>query len=209
VARYIGPQCKLCRREGMKLFLKGDRCGTDKCGVSRRPYPPGQHGQRRQKATDYGGQLREKQKAKRIYGLQERQFRNYFHKADQMKGVTGENLLRLLERRLDNVVYRMGFAGSRAQARLLVRHNHVRVNGKKVDIPAYLVRVGDRVSVKEKSRALALVQEAAEAAQSRLHLLPWIEVEAAEFVGTVKAYPTRAEIDTQVNEQLIVELYSR
>ena len=209
MSRYIGPQCKLCRREGMKLFLKGDRCGTDKCAIARRPYPPGQHGQRRQKTTDYGTQLREKQRAKRIYGLQERQFRNYFHQADQMKGVTGESLLRLLERRLDNLVFRMGFAGSRSQARQLVRHNHVRVNGRKVDIPSYLVHVGDTVTLKEKSRQLALVQEAMEAAQSRFHLTPWFEVDPAQFTGTLKAYPTRAEIDTQVNEQLIVELYSR
>ena len=209
MSRYTGSQCKLCRREGIKLFLKGDRCGTDKCAIARRPYPPGQHGQRRQKTTDYGTQLREKQKAKRVYGLPERQFRNYFHKADQMKGVTGENLLRLLERRLDNLVYRMGFAGSRSQARQLVRHNHVRVNGRKVDIPSYLVHVGDQVALKEKSRQLPLVQEALEAAQSRFHLTPWFEVDPAQFAGTLKAYPTRAEIDTQVNEQLIVELYSR
>ena len=193
----------------MKLFLKGDRCLTDKCAFSKRPYPPGQHGQRHRKLTGYGMQLREKQKAKRIYGIQERQFRNYFHKADRMKGVTGENLLCLLERRLDNVVYRMGFAHTRSEARQMVRHNHVLVNDGKVDIPSYLVRSGDTLSLKEKTRKTAHVQDAMEANASRLHLVPWIEVEAQSFTGAVKAFPSREEIDTEVKEQLIVELYSR
>ena len=193
----------------MKLFLKGDRCLTDKCAINRRPYPPGQHGQRRSKLTDYGQQLREKQKARRIYGIQEKQFRNYFFKADRMKGVTGENLLRLLERRLDNVVYRMGFSHSRAQARQLVRHNHVRVNDKKVDIASFLVKEGDVISIRDKSQKFAFVQDALEANAGRLHLIPWVEVTPKEFTGTVKALPNRDEIDTDVKEQLIVELYSK
>ena len=203
MSRYTGPQRKLCRREGVNLF------GTEQAEIGRKPYPPGQHGQRRQKQTDYGTQLREKQKVRRMYGIQERQFRNYFKKADRLRGVTGENLLRLLEMRLDNVVYRMGFGQTRAHARQLVNHNHVRVNGKKVDIASYATRVGDEISIKEKSRKVGHVLEAMELNASRLHLIPWIEVAQEEFKGVVKAQPSREDVDPSINEQLIVEFYSR
>ena len=208
MARYTGPVCRLCRREGIKLYLKGDRCYSDKCPLVRRPYAPGQHGQVKRKLSEYGLQLREKQKAKRIYGVLERQFRNYFEEAERMKGVTGENLLILLERRLDNVVYRLGFASSRAQARQLVRHGHFTVNGRKVDIPSYLVRPGDKIAVKDKSRELPLFKELAAAAA--VHTPPaWLKVDPEKMEGEVLALPTRDQIDVPVQEHLIVELYSK
>lgn len=208
MARYREAVCRLCRREGVELYLKGDRCFTDKCAIKRRGYPPGQHGQRRPKHSDYGVQLREKQKAKRIYGLLERQFRNYFEKADRMKGKTGENLLVLLERRLDNVVYKLGFAVTRRASRQLVRHGHFLVAGKRVNIPSYLVRPGEVLSLREKSRTLAPVNEALDAVV-RKGIPAWLELDRENFRGTVKALPTRSDITEQIQEQLIVELYSK
>jgi len=209
VSRYSGPVCRQCRRENAKLFLKGDRCYTDKCAVERRNYAPGQHGQRRTKVSDYGVQLREKQKVKRTYGLQEKQFRLYFKKADQMKGVTGENLLMLLERRLDSIVYRLGFAVSRAQARTLVRHGHFQVNEGKVDIPSYLVRPEDVVSLREKSREIACINESLDSVMRR-GLPSWVELERDAFKGSIKTLPVRSELTTpEFQEQLIVELYSK
>ena len=208
MARYRGPVCRLCRREGVKLFLKGDRCYTDKCAMERRPYPPGQHGQMRRKKTEYALLLREKQKLKRIYGVLEKQFRRYFEEAERQKGVTGENLLILLERRLDNVIYRMGFANSRNQARQLVRHGHVLVNGKKVDIPSYLVDVGDEIAIREKSREIPFIKEAMESV-SRRGIPSWLEVDPDNFKGKVKALTTREEIAIPVQEQLIDEFYSK
>lgn len=208
MARYIGPVCKLCRRDNMKLFLKGDRCSTDKCAFERRPYPPGQHGQARVKFSEYGLRLREKQKLRRIYGVLERQFRGYFAEADRLKGVTGENLLALLERRLDNVVYRLAFAASRAEARQLVLHHHVFVNGKRVNIPSYLVKVGDRVSIREKSREIARIAKSLESAEGRT-ALTWLELDKGNFTGTVKTLPVREEVGLDIKEQLIVEFYSR
>lgn len=208
MARYIGPVCKLCRREGMKLFLKGDRCYTDKCSFDRRPFPPGQHGQARVKFSEYGLRLREKQKVRRIYGVLERQFRRYFAMADRQKGITGQNLLVLLERRLDNVVYRLGFAATRSEARQLVLHGHVLVNGKRVNIPSYLVKVGDKVSIREKSRSIPRIKEAMEGAERR-GPITWLELDKENFTGTVKAEPVREEITLPINEQLIVEFYSR
>ncbi|QGP91812.1 30S ribosomal protein S4 [Neomoorella glycerini] len=208
MARYKESTCRLCRREGMKLFLKGDRCYSDKCAVARRSYAPGQHGQARKKLSEYGLQLREKQKARRIYGIMERQFSNYFEKAERMKGVTGENLLILLERRLDNVVYRLGFADSRAQARMLVRHGHFTVNGHKVNIPSYLVRPGDVIAVREKSKESPLFKEIAAAAAHRT-VPAWLKSDPAALEGHVFALPTREQIDVPVQEHLIVELYSR
>ncbi len=208
MARYIGPVCKLCRREGMKLFLKGDRCYTDKCSFDRRPYPPGQHGQARVKFSEYGLRLREKQKVRRIYGTLERQFRKYFAGADRMKGVTGENLLSLLERRLDNVVYRLGFAATRAEARQLVLHGHVQVNGKRVNIPSYLAKVGEKISIREKSRTIPRLKESVEGAERRGQI-SWLELDKASFTGTMKTLPVREEITLPISEQLIVEFYSR
>lgn len=198
----------MCRREGVELFLKGDRCFTDKCAIKRRGYPPGQHGQRRPKHSDYGVQLREKQKAKRIYGLLERQFRNTFQKADRMKGKTGENLLVLLERRLDNVVYRLGFATTRREGRQLIRHGHFLVGGRKVNIPSYLVRVGEQVDLREKSRANKALNDALDAVV-RKGIPPWLELERDSFRGRVKAIPTRTDITEPIQEHLIVELYSK
>jgi small subunit ribosomal protein S4 len=209
MARYTGPVCRLCRREDMKLFLKGERCYTDKCGYERRSYPPGQHGQvRRRKRSDYGEQLREKQKVKRIYGIAERQFRGYYHKAVRMKGITGQNLIQLLERRMDNAVYRMGFCSDHAEARQLVRHGHFRVNGKKVNIPSYLVRPGDVVEVVDSSRLVTRIVEAL-AAVERRGVPAWIELQADAFKGTVKSHPTREDVTLPIREQLIVELYSK
>jgi len=208
LARYRGAVCRLCRRERMKLFLKGDRCYTDKCAVERRNYPPGQHGQGRQKVTEYGRQLREKQKVRRIYGVLEGQFRRYFQEADRRKGVTGENLLRLLECRLDNVVYRMGFAVSRNQARQLVRHGHFEVNGRKVNIPSFQTKPGDVVTVREKSRKIPAIQESLEALGSR-GTARWVEVDPKAFQGTVKEWPEREDITLPIEEHLIVELYSK
>ena len=209
MARYIGPVCRLCRREDMKLFLKGERCYTDKCGYERRSYPPGQHGQaRRRKRSDYGEQLREKQKVKRIYGIAERQFRGYYFKASRMKGATGDNLIQMLERRLDNVVYRMGFASDHAEARQLVRHGHFKVNGRRVNIPSYLVRGNDAVEVGEKSRAVGRIVEALGAVERR-GVPRWIELDKDAFKGVVKSMPARDDVTLPIREQLIVELYSK
>jgi small subunit ribosomal protein S4 len=193
----------------MKLFLKGDRCYTDKCGFERRAYAPGQHGQnRRRKASDYGEQLREKQKVKRLYGIAERQFRGYYYKANRMKGITGENLLVLLERRLDNIVYRLGFASDHAEARQLIRHGHVVVNSKRINIPSYLVRVGEVISVKEKSRKISRIAESISAIDRR-GVPQWIELDKEKIEGRVKSLPTREDFTMPIREQLIVELYSK
>jgi len=208
VARYIGPVCRLCRREGIKLFLKGERCYTDKCAIERRSYPPGQHGQGRSKSTEYSLQLREKQKLKRIYGILERQFRRIFSLAERRRGITGENLLFLLEGRFDNMVYRMGFAPSRSEARQLVRHGHFLVNQRRVTIPSYFLKPGDEIQVRESSRKIARIQESLELAQRR-GVPEWLEVNKDAFTGRVRALPTRAELTLPINEQLIVELYSK
>jgi small subunit ribosomal protein S4 len=209
MARYTGPVCRLCRREDMKLFLKGERCYTDKCGYERRSYPPGQHGQvRRRKRSDYGEQLREKQKVKRIYGIAEKQFRGYYHRAARMKGVTGSNLIQLLERRLDNVVYRMGFVSDHAEGRQLVRHGHFTVNGKRVNIPSYLVRAGDVVEVRERSQKITRIVEALGAVERR-GVPGWLELDKDAFKGTVKQLPQREDVTLPIREQLIVELYSK
>ena len=208
MARYTGAVCRLCRREGLKLFLKGERCYTDKCSIERRNYPPGEHGQARPKFSEYAVQLREKQKLRRMYGLLEGQFRRYFEMADRAKGVTGETLLQLLERRLDNIAYRLGFATSRAEARQLVRHGHFLVNGRKTNIPSFLVRAGDTVGLREKSRQIARIKESLELAQRR-GVAEWLEVNSVAFTGTVKALPTRADLTMPINEKLVVELYSK
>ncbi len=208
MARYSGSVCRLCRREGAKLYLKGDRCYTGKCAIDKRGYAPGQHGQGRKKISGYGIQLREKQKARRIYGILEKQFRNYFKKAESQKGITGENLLKLLERRLDNVIYRLGLAGSRPEARALVLHGHFIVNGHKVNIPSFLTKVGDIIEVRDKSRDNNRIKELADQA-ARKTPPAWLEVNADQFTGKVVAVPTREEIDVPIEEHLIVELYSR
>ncbi len=209
MARYCGSVCRLCRREGLKLFLKGDRCFGEKCAFERRGYSPGEHGQGRKKQySDYGLQLREKQKLKRMYAVLEKQFAGYFDKADRQKGITGTNLLLLLERRLDNMVFRMGFANSRTEARQLVRHNHFLVNGKRVNIPSYLVKVGDEVTVKENSRTVARISEAVSTV-ARRGVPQWLELDKESFKGTVKMLPVREELTMPVQEQLIVELYSK
>jgi small subunit ribosomal protein S4 len=208
LARYLEASCRLCRREGMQLYLKGDRCYTDKCAIERRHYPPGQHGQRRSKLSDYGTQLREKQKVKRIYGVLEKQFRGYFEKAERQKGVTGTNLLVLLERRLDNIVYRLGFANSRSQARQLVRHNLIMVNGVKVNLPSFLVRTGDVIQATEKGRKLPIVLDAMEAV-ARRGTPSWLEFNKEEARGRVVTFPEREEITMPIQEHLIVELYSK
>lgn len=208
MARYTGPVCRLCRREGLKLFLKGERCYSEKCAIDRRNYAPGQHGQRRVKLTEYGMQLREKQKARRIYGIQEKQFRNYFKKADRQQGITGEILLRTLESRIDNIVYRLGFAESRAQARQLVRHNHFTLNGQKANIPSIQLKVGDVVQLKEKSKKSPIISEILEGLGQKTPPA-WLELDVNNLSGRVVALPTREEIDIPVEEQLIVELYSR
>lgn len=209
MARYTGASCRLCRRENLKLFLKGDRCYGDKCAFERRPYAPGQHGQRRGgKFSDYQLQLREKQKVKRIYGILEKQFRRYYYRAEKQKGITGTNLLVLLECRLDNVIYRMGFASSRDQARQLVRHNAFMVNDKRVNIPSYQVKVGDVVQVREKSRKVSSIMEAMETVIRR-GVPNWIEIEKDKFQGTLKTLPSREDVTMPIQEQLIVELYSK
>ncbi|ANA41082.1 MULTISPECIES: 30S ribosomal protein S4 [Geobacter] len=208
MARYTGPSCRLCRRENMELFLKGERCYTDKCAIKRRNYPPGQHGQGRPKVSNYGVQLREKQKVRRIYGILEKQFRSYFQEADRLKGVTGENLLSLLERRLDNVVYRLGFAASRTEARILVRHNHFTLNGKKANIPSIQLRAGDVIELKEKSRKIACINESLDAVVRR-GIPQWLELEKEAYKGVVKILPVREDITMPIQEQLIVELYSK
>lgn len=206
MARYTGATCKLCRREGLKLNLKGDRCFTEKCAFARRSYAPGQHGQARKKVSNYGLQLREKQKARRIYGVLENQFRRYYDKAEKQRGITGENLLRLLELRLDNVVYRLGYGASRAEARQLVNHGHFLVNGKKVDIASYNVSLNDVISVSEKSRATEKFKVFNENPKT---LPAWLEANLDAFEGKVVSLPAREDIDVPVNETLIVELYSK
>jgi len=208
MSRYTGPVCRLCRREGTKLFLKGDRCFTEKCGVDRRAYPPGQHGQARGRVSDYGLQLREKQKVKRMYGLGEAQFRVTMGAASRMRGRTGENMLVLLERRLDNVVFRLGFATSRAEARQLVRHGHFSVNGRTVDVPSFKVKPGSRVVLREGSRQIQRVADALEALERR-SVPGWLELDKERFEGVVKTLPTREDVTMPIQEQLIVELYSR
>ncbi len=208
MARYTGPSCRLCRRENIELFLKGERCYTDKCAIKRRNYPPGQHGQGRPKVSNYGIQLREKQKVRRVYGVLEKQFRGYFEEADRMRGVTGENLLSLLERRLDNVVYRLGFASSRTEARILVRHNHFTLNGRKANIPSIQLKAGDVVELKEKSRKIACISESLDAVVRR-GIPQWLELDKDSFKGVVKLLPAREDIAMPIQEQLIVELYSK
>jgi len=209
LARNIGSSCRLCRRENLKLFLKGDRCYGDKCAFERRPYAPGQHGQRRAgKYSDYRVQLREKQKVKRIYGLLEKQFRGYYFRAEKQKGITGTNLLILLESRLDNIVYRMGFSSSRNQARQMVMHNHFSVNGREVNIPSYQVKPGDVVEVKEKSRKIPQILEAMETVVRR-GIPNWIQIEKDKFKGVLESLPNREELTMPIQEQLIIELYSK
>lgn len=208
MARYKESVCRLCRREGLKLFLKGDRCYGEKCAFERRGYAPGDHGQTRRKYSDYGVQLREKQKLKRMYGLLERQFRGYFEKADRQRGITGTNLLLFLERRLDNMVFRMGFANSRNEARQLVRHEHFLVNGKPVNVPSYLVNVGSTIQVREKSRKVERIVEAM-GIVARRGIPQWLEFDKDNFMGVLKALPSREELVMPVQEQLVVELYSK
>jgi small subunit ribosomal protein S4 len=211
MARYTGPVCKLCRREGQKLFLKGQKCYTEKCPIERRAYPPGQHGpaqQRRRKQSDYAVQLREKQKVKRIYGLAEKQFRSLFEYANHIPGVTGENLIVALESRLDNIVFRMGFAQSRSQARQIVRHRHVEVNGRTMNVPSYRVKAGDEISVRAKSKNVLPIEAALEA-RTRPALVDWLALDEKQRVGRLVRTPTRADIPLAAQEQLIVELYSK
>ena len=207
MARYTGPVCRICRREGLKLYLKGDRCYTDKCAIGRRNYAPGQHGQSSKKLTNYGMQLREKQKVRKYYGVLEGQFKEYFNAADKMAGKTGDNLLKLLELRFDNVIYRLGFASSRPEARQLVVHGHFTVNGKKADIPSMLIKVGDEIKIKEKSQSSekfkALVENHKKTAPQ------WLQVEPENFTGRIIAEPVREDIEIPIEEHLIVELYSR
>ncbi len=208
MARYTESKCRLCRREGTKLLLKGDRCYTDKCAYERRAYPPGEHGRARKKSSDYALQLREKQKVRRMYGLLEGQFKKYFEIADSRKGATGTNLLVMLERRLDNVVYRMGFANSRSQARQLVRHGHFHINGHRVNVPSILMKEGDVIGVIEKSKKMPVIQDARDVL-ARRGSPDWLEINDQEFKGTVKTLPAREDITFPINEQLIVELYSK
>lgn len=207
MARYTGPVCRLCRREGMKLFLKGDRCYTDQCAIVKRNYAPGQHGQSRKKVTEYGMQLREKQKVRRFYGISESQMVKYFIMADKMRGITGENLLKILELRLDNVVFRMGFASSRAEARQLVTHGHFLVNGAKVDIPSLILSAGDVVQIKERTRGSEKIKDLV--ANHNGNTVKWISVDLDQLKGSIVAEPTREDIDIPVEEHLIVELYSK
>lgn len=208
MARERGPQCRICRREGMKLYLKGDRCYTNKCAIDRRSYAPGMHGQNRKKVSEYGLQLREKQKTRKTYGVLETQFRNYFAKADRQPGVTGENLLRLLERRFDNVIYRIGLGASRREARQLIRHGHFKINGKKVNIPSFLVKVGDEITTKEESKGMPRLKELKERAADKT-VPEWLEYDAEQMSARVLSLPTREQIDLPIEEHLIVELYSR
>ena len=209
MARYTGSVCRLCRRENIKMYLKGDRCYSDKCAFDRRGYPPGQHGQRRgRKISDYGIQLREKQKVKRIYGLSEKQFHLFFERADRKKGITGSNLLTMLERRFDNVVYRLGFVNSRTQGRHFVKHSHFQINGKKVNIPSYLVKEGDVIEIREKSRKMQAITDALDAVVRR-GIPQWLELEKDNMKGIVNTSPEREDITMPMQEQLIVELYSK
>ncbi len=208
MSRYRGSVCRQCRRENMKLFLKGDRCFSDKCSFDRKGYPPGQHGQRRTKNSDYGIQLREKQKVRRIYGISEKQFRIIFKRADRKKGITGTNLLSLLESRLDNVVFRLGFTSSRSQGRHFVKHNHFTVNGLKVNIPSYVIKSGDVVEVREKSRNIQAITDSLDTIVRR-GVPQWLELDKDGFKGVVKAIPAREDVTLPIQEQLIVELYSK
>ena len=208
MARYTDSVCRLCRREGVKLYLKGDRCYSEKCSVDKRPFPPGQHGQGRRRNSEYGQQLREKQKARRFYGVLEKQFEAYYDEATRRQGVTGENLLQLLESRLDNVVYRLGFAASRPEARQLVRHGHFLVNGRRVDIPSYMTKPGDVISVREKSQQIERIQALLENAEQKT-IGPWLELDLSSKSGKIVRLPARDEIDTPVAEQMIIEHYSR
>ncbi len=208
MARNLDAKCRQCRREGEKLFLKGEKCFTDKCPVERRSYAPGQHGQKQNRPSDYGTQLRQKQKVRRIYGLLEQQFRNAYAEADRRKGATGENLLQVLESRLDTVVYRMGFGASRSEARQIVRHNGITVNGRRVNIPSFQVRQGDVVEVAEKAKAQLRIKAAVEAAEQR-GFPEWLDVDAKNMKGTFKAMPQRSELPSNINESLVVELYSK
>jgi len=208
LARYIGSKCRQCRREGVKLFLKGDKCFTSKCAMENRPFPPGQHGQRRGRLSDYATQLREKQKVRRIYGILEHQFRLYYKEADRIKGSTGENLLQLLECRLDNVIYRMGFGASRSEARQIVRHNAVLVNGSRVNIPSYQVKAEDVLSIRDKAKSQLRIKASLESAKQR-GFSDWLTVNVDKMEGTFKQVPERSELPSDINEQLIVELYSK
>ncbi|MDM8553797.1 30S ribosomal protein S4 [Desulfococcaceae bacterium HSG7] len=209
MARYTGAVCRLCRRENIKLFLKGDRCYSDKCAFDRRSYPPGQHGQRRgRKISDYGIQLREKQKVKRLYGLSEKQFYLFFKRANRQKGVTGTNILVTLERRLDNIVYRLGFVNSRTQGRHFARHGHFLVNGKRVNIPSFLINIGDKIEIRDKSRKIQIFDDAVNAVVRR-GIPQWLELDKENMKGTVSAFPIREDITTPMQEQLIVELYTK
>ena len=208
MARYTGPVCKLCRREGEKLFLKGEKCFGSKCAMENRPFPPGQHGQRRGRLSDYATQLREKQKLRRTYGILEGQFRGYYQKADQIKGSTGENLLQLLETRLDNVVYRMGFGSSRSEARQLVRHKAVTLNGVKANIPSMKIKAGDVVAIHEKAKNQLRIKGAMDAAQNR-GIADWLDVDAKKLEGVFKNVPERSDLSADINEHLVVELYSK
>jgi len=208
VARYTGSVCRLCRREGGKLFLKGERCFTDKCAIEKRAYAPGQHGQRRIRVSDYGLQLREKQKLRRIYGIMEKQFRDYYAEADRRKGSTGDNLLQLLEGRLDNVTYRMGFGSSRSEARQLVRHNGVFVNGKRVNIPSYQVQPSDEITLTDLAREQIRVKAAVEAAEQR-GVADWLDVDFKAMKGTFKALPERSDLPSEIDESLVIALYSK
>ena len=208
MARYTGPVCRFCRREGLKIYLKADRCFTDKCSFDRNQNPPGQHGQRRMRVSEYGQQLREKQKVKRIYGILEKQFRRYYAEASRRKGNTGENLLMLLENRLDSTVYRLGFAGTRSEARQLVSHGHIQINGRRVDIASYQMRVGEVVSIREKSRKIQRVVDSLEKALNRPQMT-WMTLDKDNFSGTIGGAPVRAELTLPIQENLIVELCSR
>lgn len=208
MARYTGAVCRFCRRENQKLFLKGDRCFTEKCSFERRAYPPGQHGQGRIKFSEYGLQLREKQKVRRMYGLLEKQFRNLFAKADRLRGITGENFLAMLERRLDNIIFRAGFANSRSEARQLVRHGHFLLNGKKLNIPSYQVAKGDEIVIREKSHNLTQIKAAIEASKRR-EIPQWLEMSPADFKVKVRDLPARDDVTAPIEERLIVELYSK
>lgn len=208
MARYVKAVCRFCRREGTKLFLKGERCYSDKCAFDRRGYPPGQHGHFRGKFSDYGNQLREKQKVKRIYGILERQFEVYFQKAERQKGITSENLLQLLEKRLDNVIFRMGFANSRTEARQLVRHRHILVNGRIVNIPSFSTKYNDKIEIHEKSRKTSRILEAIESVERR-GIPKWLEVDKTKFIGWVRSIPTREDITRDIDENLIVAFYKK
>ncbi|MCG7755387.1 MAG: 30S ribosomal protein S4 [Nitrosomonas sp.] len=208
MARNLAPKCKQCRREGEKLFLKGEKCFTDKCAIERRNYPPGQHGQKKGRLSDYGGQLREKQKVKKIYGILEKQFRNIYKAADKTRGITGDNLLQLLESRLDNVVYHMGFGSSRSEARQIVRHNCILVNGHRVNIPAYLVNVGDTIEIDKNSKNQLRIKSSIETASNR-NFPSWIDVNVSEMKGIYKTKPERSDLPSSINESLIIELYSK